>query len=57
MKEGYFENEHGEKVVQPMVFTDGPHIGKAKGLRQVCMERFGPEAVEGKKQDGLGIFS
>ena len=27
--------------------------GQAKGLRQVCLERFGDDAVRGKKQDGL----
>ena len=39
-----------------MVFQEGPDKGKAKGLRQVCTERFGPEAVKGKLQDGLGWY-
>ena len=56
MKDGYFENSEEEKVTQPMVFQEGPDKGKAKGLRQVCTERFGPEAVKGKLQDGLGWY-
>ena len=56
MKDGYFENSEGEKVTQPMVFQEGPDKCKAKGLRQVCTERFGPEAVKGKLQDGLGWY-
>ena len=35
------------KIKQHMVFQDGPHMGKAKGLKFVCMERFGQEAVQG----------
>ena len=54
MKPGYYINEHGERVDQEMVFSDGPHEGLAKGLKQVCLERFGAEAVEGKRQDALG---
>ena len=57
MKDGYFLNVRGEKVVQPMVFPDGPSKGLAKGLRQVCSERFGPESIKGKKQDDLGKFA
>ena len=53
MKDGYFENSAGERVPQPMVFPDGPHKGIAKGLRQVCLEKFGPAAVKGKIQDDL----
>ena len=55
MKDGYFNNAGGERVIQQMVFQDGPHHGKAKGLKQVCLERFGAEAVQGKLQDGLGL--
>ena len=54
MKDGWFENSEGEKVTQLMVFADGPNKGLAKGLRQVCLERFGPDAIKGQKQDGLG---
>ena len=31
-----------------MVFLDGPNMGLAKGLRVVCQERFGENAVNGK---------
>ena len=30
-----------------MVFTDGPYAGLAKGLKAVCHERFGPDAIFG----------
>ena len=36
-----------------MIFEDGPNKGLAKGLKQVCIERFGPESVKGKKKDDL----
>ena len=36
-----------------MVFTEGPLKGKAKGLRVVCEERFGADAVRGERQDAL----
>ena len=54
MKDGYYTNSAGVVVAQPMVFPDGPNQGVAKGLKQVCLERFGSEAIKGKKQDGLG---
>ena len=54
MKDGYFEKD-GERVPQSMVFTEGPNNGLAKGLKQVCLERFGPDAVKGKLQDDLGL--
>ena len=56
MKDGYFEDSAGKIVPQPMVFPEGPNKGTAKGLRQVCLERFGPAAVKGKIQDGLGWY-
>ena len=56
MKDGFFTDSLGEKVIQPMVFAEGPYKGQAKGLKQVCTERFGPEAVKGKKQDALGWY-
>ena len=46
MRPGYYFKE-GVKFVQHMVFTGGIHAGKAKGLRAVCEERFGVEAVKG----------
>ena len=54
MKDGVFLNAQGERVCQPRVFTEGPFKSQAKGLRQVCIERFGPDSVKGKKQDDLG---
>ena len=36
-----------------MSFPTGPYKGKAKGLQQVCKERFGEQVVEGKKHDEL----
>ena len=53
MKDGYFTNAEGIKVSQSMVFKEGPHRGKAKGLKQVCIERFGAESIKGKRQDDL----
>ena len=46
MRPGYYFKE-GVKFVQHMVFTGGIHAGKAKGLKAVCEERFGVEAVKG----------
>ena len=54
MKNGYFRNSDGEKIVQSMVFENGPHKGKAKGLKQVCLERFGENVINGLRQDALG---
>ena len=36
------------KIKQHMVFKDGPFAGLAKGLKAVCLERFGAEAIVGK---------
>ena len=36
------------KIKQHMTFQDGPMKGLAKGLKIVCSERFGPEAIVGK---------
>ena len=36
-----------------MVWENGPLKGKAKGLKAVCSERFGEEAVKGLRQDKL----
>ena len=54
MKDGFFKDSLGNTVVQSMVFKEGPNKGKAKGLKQVCTERFGPNVVVGKRQDDLG---
>ena len=36
-----------------MVWESGPMKGKPKGLKAVCTERFGEDAVKGLRQDGL----
>ena len=35
------------RFTQHMVFMEGPHKGKPKGLRIVCGERFGMDFVKG----------
>ena len=47
MRPGWYMME-GEKVEQSMVFEGGPHEGLAKGLRQVCLERFGEDRIKGQ---------
>ena len=52
MRAGWYRIENpsggtGMKIIQHMVFQSGPRKGEAKGLKVVCSERFGPEAVEG----------
>ena len=51
MRPGWYllEREAGKtvRVKQHMVFEGGPLKGQAKGLRQVCSERFGMEAIDG----------
>ena len=49
MHDTVYEDKHGEKISQSMVFDDGT----PKGLRQVLLERHGEEFVKGKKQDEL----
>ena len=41
------------KIEQSMIWERGPLKGQAKGLKAVCTERFGPQAVVGLKQDQL----
>ena len=36
-----------------MVWESGPMKGQAKGLKVVCTERFGPEAIAGLKHNQL----
>jgi hypothetical protein len=36
-----------------MVWEEGPKQGIPKGLKQVCLERFGPDKIKGLRQDGL----
>ena len=46
MRPGWFV-KHGFRFTQHMVFEGGRFAGQAKGLRAVCEERFGVEAVKG----------
>ena len=60
--DGYYHivSEEGQRtrIRQSMVFEDGPKKGKQKGLRTVCLERFGPERVAGlkKKEDFVRLL-
>ena len=47
MRPGWFVR-NGLRFKQHMVFEGGPYEGQPKGLRQVCKERFGAEAITGK---------
>ena len=44
----------GVKIQQSMVFEEGPNEGNAKGLREVCRERFGEDLVKGNLKGLLG---
>ena len=48
MRAGWFMRG-GMRWRQSMVFEDGPLRGQPKGLREVCLERFGEEAVKGRE--------
>ena len=37
----------GVRLEQSMVFEGGPFEGLPKGLRQVCIERFGEDRIQG----------
>ena len=47
MRPGWFVR-NGVRFRQHMVFEGGQYEGLAKGLRQVCLERFGAEAIAGE---------
>ena len=47
MRPGWFKRGP-VKFIQHMVFMDGPNKGLQKGLRAVCQERFGEQAVIGE---------
>ena len=47
MRDGWYVRG-GVRWRQAMVFESGPLKGQPKGLREVCMERFGEDAVQGK---------
>ena len=40
--------EGGVRFKQSMVFEGGQLEGLPKGLRQVCLERFGEERIQGE---------
>ena len=48
MRNGWYVRG-GVRWKQSMVFEDGPLKGQPKGLREVCSERFGEDAVTGKR--------
>ena len=48
MRNGWYVRG-GVRWKQSMVFEDGPLKGQPKGLREVCLERFGEDAVTGKR--------
>ena len=43
----------GLRFKQPMVFGGGRFAGMAKGLREVCLERFGEDIIKGRTEDDL----
>ena len=47
MRPGWFKRGP-MKIIQHMVFMDGPNKGQQKGLRAVCQERFGEDVVMGE---------
>ena len=49
MRPGWYRKEGIPfRIRQAMVFEGGRFEGLAKGLREVCLERFGEEAIRGK---------
>lgn len=46
MRAGYYRRGP-LKIKQHMVYQEGPNTGLAKGLKAVCCERFGEEAILG----------
>ena len=46
MRAGWYLKS-GVRFIQHMVFEGGRYEGMAKGLKAVCEERFGKEAVQG----------
>ena len=53
MRPGWYLR-NGVRFKQHMVFEGGPHEGIAKGLRQVCSERFGAEKITGRTNKKWG---
>ncbi|KAF4695818.1 hypothetical protein FOZ60_003414 [Perkinsus olseni] len=59
MRDGWFWS-NGRRITQTMVFpaTHPVYPGLPKGLREVCRERFGAEAISGKRHEDLvGMLS
>ena len=46
MRSGWYV-KGGVRFRQSMVFEGGPLEGQAKGLREVCLERFGEDSIKG----------
>ena len=46
MRPGWY-TKGGVRIKQYMVYQGGVHAGKPKGLKAVCEERFGVDAVQG----------
>ena len=46
MRPGWYWKDD-KKIVQHMVFQEGHKTGIAKGLKAVCSERFGEDAIKG----------
>ena len=49
MRPGWYVRA-GVRFRQSMVFEGGPYEGEAKGLREVCLERFGGDSIKGKNK-------
>ena len=47
MRPGWFVKS-GVRFKQHMVYEGGQFVGLAKGLHQVCLERFGARAIKGE---------
>ena len=48
MRPGWYVLQNGVRIKQHMVYEGGPYEGQAKGLRQVLLERFGPDRIKGE---------
>ena len=49
MRPAWYVKE-GVRFRQSMVFEGGHLEGQAKGLREVCLERFGEDSIKGKNK-------
>ncbi|KAF4648088.1 hypothetical protein FOL46_003355, partial [Perkinsus olseni] len=57
MRDGWFWKA-GKRQTQTMVYPDDhpEYPGQAKGLRQVCVERFGKAAINGKRHEEMAAM-